>query len=120
LDAATAGSTGSTSVSRRGHTVNASVTPRRPPRSATLWQKRRVGAPWRQALLLCQPGPLTLLALCGIGALALYAFAFAAPYSIERGLERPLLHFGRLTGPSLEPTLVYIGSVAVLFALYGA
>jgi hypothetical protein len=48
----------------------------------------------------------------------LYVVAFSVPYPIPSGLERPLLHFGRLTGGSVWPTLAYVAAILGLFALY--
>jgi alpha-1,6-mannosyltransferase len=67
---------------------------------------------------LSASSPLTRLALYGAGSVAIYFAAFTVPYSLEAGLEKPLLHFGSLTGPSLGPTLMLIAAVAGLFALY--
>lgn len=63
---------------------------------------------------------LVRLALCGAGAAAIYAGAFSAPYSIENGLARPLLHFGLISGPSLGPTAGFVVAIVALFILYAA
>ena len=65
-----------------------------------------------------RPSDLTKLAICGLASTLVYMFAFSAPYSLQGGLERPLLQFARITGPAAWPTLAYIGAVAALFALY--
>src|SRR5262249_33127172 len=62
----------------------------------------------------------TLLRLGAWGAvgLAIYLAAFTLPYPIPTTLTKPLLHFGRITGPSLGPTLAFIGALFGLFIAY--
>jgi hypothetical protein len=61
---------------------------------------------------------LARLSACGIGALAIYLAAFTLAYPIPTTLTKPLSHFGRITGPSLVPTLGFVGALAGLFVLY--
>ena len=63
--------------------------------------------------------PLVGLAACGTAAWLVYTLAFAIPYTLDDGLQRPLMDFARLTGPSPGPTMAFIVSVAALFILYG-
>ncbi len=62
--------------------------------------------------------PLALLALYGSASVLIYLAAFTIPYPLESGLAKPLLHFARLTGPSLRPTVVLIAAITALFILY--
>ncbi|MBM2812473.1 MAG: hypothetical protein HW416_3232 [Chloroflexi bacterium] len=62
--------------------------------------------------------PLISLAFCGLASVLTYAVAFTLPYPLENGLAKPLLHFGRMAGPSLGPTMALVGSLALLFAAY--
>lgn len=63
-------------------------------------------------------GRLLLLALAGLASSLTYLAAFTLPYPIPVGLERPLQHFGHLSGPSVSGTLGLIGASALLFGLY--
>jgi len=58
------------------------------------------------------------LLLCAVIAPVVYFVAFTVPYPIRVGIERPLQHFGHLSGPSVGATLGLIGALALLFALY--
>jgi hypothetical protein len=62
--------------------------------------------------------PLTLLASYGTASVLIYLAAFTMPYPLASGLEKPLLQFTWLTGPSFGPTAMLIASVAALFILY--
>jgi hypothetical protein len=53
-----------------------------------------------------------------LGSVAIYAFGFAIPYTLDDGLQRPLTDFARLTGPSLGPTLALVASITALFVCY--
>src|SRR5687768_17575299 len=63
---------------------------------------------------------LVRLGVWGAVALAIYLAAFTGPYPIPTTLTKPLLHFGRITGPSLIPTLAFIGALVGLFVAYVA
>src|SRR5437762_4370568 len=64
--------------------------------------------------------PLARLGACGAVALAIYLAAFTIPYPVPSGITKPLLHFGRITGPSLGPTLAFVGALLGLFIAYVA
>lgn len=64
------------------------------------------------------PRRLTLLALCGLASTLIYLVGFTVPYGLPAGIERPLQHFGHLSGPSTAGTVGYITCVSALFGLY--
>src|SRR5256885_2021599 len=60
------------------------------------------------------------LVACGATTLAVYVVGFWLPYPLGSGLTRPLQHFGRLTGPSIAPTITLVAALGALFLLYVA
>ncbi len=62
--------------------------------------------------------PLAQLAGCGSASVLIYLAVFTIPYSLGIGLQKPLLQFTSLTGPSFRPTVILIAGVAGLFTLY--
>ncbi len=47
-----------------------------------------------------------------------YSLAFSIPYTVDDGLQRPLMDFARFTGPSTEAVVGFIAAAAALFLLY--
>lgn len=61
---------------------------------------------------------LALLVGCGLASSLIYLAAFTLPYPLATGLERPLQHFGHLSGPSVAGTIALAGALAALFMVY--
>ncbi len=72
--------------------------------------------PWR--LKGGRPTGIKTLALAGIGSAVTYLAAFTLPYGLAHGIEKPLQHFGHLSGLSLAGAAGLAGSVSLLLGLY--
>lgn len=69
-------------------------------------------------LSLSKDHPIRVLAISSLASSLIYLTAFTLPYGLARGIEKPLQHFGHLSGPSVVGTLGFIISVTALFGLY--
>jgi alpha-1,6-mannosyltransferase len=62
--------------------------------------------------------PSAALVLCGAVSALIYLAAFTLPYGLAVGIEKPLQHFGHLSGPSVTGTASFIGAICLLLVLY--
>lgn len=61
---------------------------------------------------------VVLLAGCGLASIAVYLGGFTLPYGLAGGIEKPLLHFGHLSGFAPGPAVALVLGFAALFVLY--